>query len=100
MTRITVNTEQVTQIAIQIGQSNQNLYDLLQDSRTKINNLSTVWSGQASQTTIENYNTFANKFFQTYYDVLNQYVDFLNKNVANNYFAVEQHNISLAAAFK
>ncbi len=100
MTQITLDTEQVLAIASQIESDNQQLKQLLEESKASIDALSSVWTGQAADETRSSYEAFAGKFFQTYYDVLDQYVKFLRTNVSEQYSQVEQTNTSLADAFK
>jgi len=100
MTQITLDSDQVLAIASQIESDNQQLQQLLNDSKASVDSLSSYWTGKASDETRSSYETFANKFFQTYYDVLNQYVKFLRNNVATQYEQTEQVNTQLADAFK
>jgi len=62
--------------------------------------LSSMWTGRASDETRASYDSFANKFFQQYQDVLQQYVTFLRRNVAEQYQETENVNVSIADAFK
>ena len=99
-TQITIDSEQVLSIALQIENENKNLQQLLEDSKTTVDNLSSYWTGKAAEDTRASYDSFAGKFFQTYYDVLNQYVKFLRTNVAAQYEQTEQVNTQLADAFQ
>jgi WXG100 family type VII secretion target len=99
-TQITIDSEQVLGIASQIENDNQQLQQLLNDSKAAVDNLSSYWNGKAADETRSSYDSFAGKFFQTYYDVLNQYVKFLRNNVAAQYEQTEQVNTQLADAFK
>ena len=96
MAQITLDTEQVLAIASQIESDNIQLKELLEN----IDSLSSTWTGQAADETRTSYEQFANKFFQQYYDVLDQYVRFLRNNVADQYTQTETINTSLADAFK
>ena len=100
MTQITLDSEQVLGIATQIESDNQTLQELLNDSKAAVDSLSSYWTGRAADETRAAYDTFASKFFQTYYDVLDQYVKFLRTNVASQYEQTEQINTQLADAFK
>ena len=100
MTQITLDSEQVLAIASQIENDNQQLQQLLNDSKSTIDSLSSYWTGVAADETRTSYESFANKFFQTYYDILEQYVKFLRNNVAAQYEQTEQVNTRLADAFK
>lgn len=99
-TRITLDSEQILAIASQIEADNQQLQQLLNDSKATLDNLSATWTGQAAETTISAYETFAGKYFQTYYDVLEQYVKFLRTNVAEQYVETENLNVQLGDQFK
>lgn len=99
-TQIILDSEQVLSIASQIESDNQQLQQLLNDSKATVDGLSSYWTGGASDETRSSYESFAGKFFQTYYDVLNQYVKFLRTNVAAGYGETEQVNTQLADAFK
>jgi len=100
MSQITIDSEQVLAIATQIENDNKQLQELLNSSKSTVDSLSSYWSGKASDETRASYDEFAGKFFQTYYDVLDQYVKFLRSNVAAQYEEVEQVNTQLADAFK
>ena len=93
---IRINTDQVTQIA----QTIEKLTDELNNSRNVVQQLSTIWQGEAAQTTIDSYNAFAEKYFQNYADVIKQYVTFLRNNVAQGYFETETGNTGLGETLK
>lgn len=99
-TRITIDSEQVLGIATQIESDNQQLQQLLEDSKATLNNLASTWTGGAAEQTRSSYETFAGKYFQAYFDVLEQYVKFLRTNVAEQYTEVENLNTQLGDAFK
>ena len=98
--QIKVNTEQVSQIASTIEGLNNKLNENLKECQTTISNLSNSWEGEAYQETRASFDEFASKFFQNYYDTIDQYVKFLRNNVAQGYFETETANKSLADAFK
>ena len=98
-TQITLDTEQVLAIASNIESDNQKLQRLLNDSKTTIDNLSATYTGQAAEATRDSYTQFSGKFFQQYFDILDQYVKFLRTNVSQQYNETEQTNIKLADAF-
>lgn len=100
MTQMTLDTEQVLSIASQIENDNQQLLELLQESKATVDALSSYWQGKASDETRASYEGFAGKFFQQYHDILDQYVKFLRNNVAAQYEEIEQVNTQLADAFK
>ncbi|MDQ1144112.1 MAG: WXG100 family type VII secretion target [Bacillus sp. (in: firmicutes)] len=97
---IKVNTAQVADIASTIERLNKQLAEELKTSQNTIKNLSNTWDGEAAQATISSYEEFAAKFFQNYYEILDNYVKFLRLNVDQGYFETESVNTNLADAFK
>ena len=97
---IKVNTDLVVQTAGNIENLNKKLKEQLTECQTTIKNLSNVWEGEAATATISSFDEFAAKYFQNYYDIIDQYVKFLRSEVAEGYNVVETTNTSLADAFK
>ena len=97
---IRVSTDQVAQIANDLENLNKKLREELETSKQTIDNLSNIWQGEAAQETISSYDAFSAKFFQKYEDVIQQYVQFLRKNVDLGYNETENANVKLAEAFK
>ena len=95
-----INTDQVARIATEVENLNVQLKEELEKSQLLIENLSNVWSGEAYNATREAYKEFATKYFQTYYDIIDQYVKFLRLNVEQGYFETETNVINLAQYFK
>lgn len=100
MIQITLDTEQVLAIASQLEADNNQLKELLTNTKATIDSLASTWTGQAAEETRTSYEGFANKFFQQYYDVIDQYVKFLRSNVSAQYNEVETLNTKLGDAFK
>jgi WXG100 family type VII secretion target len=100
MTQITLSTQDVLAIASQLENDNKQLHELLNNSKSTLDSLSSYWSGTASEATRAEYNSFAGKYFQVYYDILDQYVKFLRTNVVEHYEHTEQVDTQLADAFK
>lgn len=96
---IRVNTDQVAQIANTIEDLNNQLDEVLRESQQTVRELSSTWDGEASQETIAAFDTFANKYFDEFFDVIQQYVQFLRVNVESGYFETETANTQLADAF-
>jgi len=100
MTGITIDVNEVLSIASTIENDNLRLRELLDNSKARIDSLTSYWQGQAATATQEAYGSFANSFFQQYQDILQQYVVFLRRNVAEQYTETESVNTQLADAFK
>lgn len=100
MASMTIDTEQVRGIAQSIENDNAQLQSLLNDSKATIDNLASVWTTTDGKATIDSYNSFAGKYFQVYFDVLDQYVKFLRANVAESYDQVVTINTQISDMFK
>ncbi len=98
--RISVSTSQVSEYANEMEKLNKELTEELRNSKQTIDNLKNTWSGEGADETVNAYGAFANKYFENYQDIINQYVKFLRENVKNGYFDTETANINLADAFK
>ncbi len=97
---IKISTAQVEGIASSIETQNNKLNDTLQTSRSTMQSLGSIWTGEASSAALNAYNSFAETYFQSYYDIVKSYVTFLRQNVVSDYSSTETSNISLAEAFK
>ena len=97
---IKIDTAQVAEIANTLAGLNNDLQTNLKEAQAAITNLENVWQGEAATATIDAINTFAADYFQNYYDLINQYVEFLKKNVAEGYEETEITNTTLADSFK
>lgn len=95
-----LDTEQVAQIAAKIEALNNQLEDQLKQSQTSIRSLGNTWEGDASQATINAFNVFAGKYFQSYKEIIGNYVKFLRLKVEQGGVSVEEENIKLSEAFK
>lgn len=97
---VRVNTDQVAQIASSLERLNKRLTEELTNGKGVIDSLSNIWEGEAAQATISSFADFAAKYFQSYEDIITQYVQFLRTNIEQGYFDTETQNIGLADAFK
>ena len=95
-----LNSDQVIQIASNLDALNIKLKEELNASKAAIDGLSSVWTGEAANATRDAYSEFATKYFESYYEVINQYVTFLKTSVATGGENVEATNISLGQSFK
>lgn len=99
---IRIDIDQVSQIAADLENQNLKLTDELERSRQTVNRLTAenIWEGQAAEATCAAFNNFADKYFEKYHDVIDQYVRFLRNNIAQGYFETEAENSSYSDAFK
>ncbi len=97
---IRINTDKVLDIANVMSGLNEDLQNTLTETQKTVNDLYEIWKGEASEATREAINQFANDYFQNYKDLIDSYIEFLRKNVAEGYEETENLNTSLAEAFK
>lgn len=98
--QIRVNTAQIEQTASNIENLNKRMTEELTKSKAVIDNLSNTWEGEAAQETIASFDKFAARYFQSYEDIISQYVKFLRENVEQGYIETEIANTALADYFK
>ena len=97
--QITLDSAQVLAIASSIEGDNNKLHELLEQSNQTIAGTTNIWTGKAADATRSAYKTHADKFFQTYFEVLEQYVKFLRTNVSAQYEETENANANLSEMF-
>lgn len=97
---IKIDTAQVVQIADKMASLNDELQQTLESAKKTITNLNLVWEGEAANSTIDAINEFSAKYFQSYYNLIDNYVAFLRKTVSEGYEQAETANTSLSEAFK
>lgn len=96
----TISPSEVLNIAANLDGLNKQLDETLKQTQARVQSLMNNWAGQAATATSDAYNSFANKYFQNYHDLLDNYVKFLRKNVSEGYEQVETHNAKLSDLLK
>lgn len=98
--QIRIDTDQVNAVAQTIENLNGQLKEELNNAKSTIKGLSTSWEGEAANAVISSFDEFSDKYFQSYYDVIDNYVKFLRNTVVQGYETTESTNTSLADQFK
>ena len=83
--KITIDPNEVLSIAGNIANLNDQLEETLKATQKRVQSLAGGWSGQAANATIESFNQFANKDYDSYHELLDQYVKFLQTRVSQLY---------------
>ncbi len=96
---IRITTEEVALSATSIENLNKKLNDKLLEAQNAIKALGTSWQGEAYDETMAAFNAFAGKYFETYKELIDNYVKFLREKVEQGYFKTEMKNIDLANQF-
>ena len=94
--RTTIDSGEVLATASRINQLNDELNDLLLDTQKRIHLLGNSFTGEAADATIAAFDGFAAKYFASYYEMLQRYVQFLRTSVAEGYSQTQKKNVGLA----
>lgn len=95
---INISLAEVTNTASSIRNINQQLTARLEEIRQEMNNLSSTWQSEGSETIRTKFNGLAPKF-ENYREIVESYAEFLDRTVAG-YDAAETSINSNASAFK
>ena len=98
MADVKITFEEVKTKANEIHTCNVNLDQALKDIKTNITSLDAQWTSDASDTIRGKINGMQSKF-QTYYDIIESYVEFLN-TTASTYQSTEAVINSNASKFE
>lgn len=96
---IRISTEEVSLSATSIENLNRKLNEKLLEAQNEIKALGATWQGEAYDATMASFNTFANKYFEEYKKLVDDYVLFLREKVEQGYFQTEVKNENLANQF-
>ena len=94
--RMTIDSGEVLATASRINQLNDELNDLLLDTQKRIHLLGNSFTGEAADATIAAFDGFAAKYFASYYEMLQRYVQFLRTSGAEGYSQTQKKNVGLA----
>ena len=90
-------TRSLVHVAYRIGPSSSLMrHDLLLDTQKRIHLLGNSFTGEAADATIAAFDGFAAKYFASYYEMLQRYVQFLRTSVAEGYSQTQKKNVGLA----
>ncbi|WP_338379167.1 pore-forming ESAT-6 family protein [Enterococcus faecium] len=95
---IKISLNEVSATASQIRNLNQNLAARLDDMKREMNNLSSTWNSDASNTIRGNFNALQPKF-ENFREIVESYAKFLDQTV-DSYNATETAINNNARAFK
>lgn len=97
---IKINTGTVSATATQIANVNKKIKNDFSSVETAINNLNRSWDGNASDTAMSKFKSIKNTYYDNRYNVVNDMVNFMKKQVGEGYDNVEKAIVSAASAFK
>lgn len=82
MDNLKVNLQEVSDLASKIRVINNNIYDCLNNAKTKMNDLSNTWQSDGSEAIRLKFNTLANHF-ETQKEIIENYSKFLDNTVTS-----------------
>lgn len=91
-----IDTQLIRNTASTISEQNRQLLETLNASKSTVDSLRGVWTGKAADATISAYTEFADKYFQSYHEMLDEYVKFLNNVAGAGYESAETKAASKA----
>ena len=95
-----MDTAGVVAVANKIADINKAMFDSYEDVNSAFSVLAASWEGETARSCISKLREGSEEIRQARFNVLDNYVDFLEKSVAEGYETVEKNNISLAEKFK
>jgi len=100
MREIFVNTDRIAATASKINSINNQIKNRYQGVENAMKNLDNSWDGKASVHAMEKFHSIRSNYEDSRYNVLLNYVHYLEEQVSEGYKVTEGTNESLAAAFK
>lgn len=94
--KMTISPEEVLSIAGTLRTLNNQLEQTLTTTKQQVEGLGSSWTGAAADATIGAFNSFANKYFSNYKELIDAYIRFLEQNVAGSFAGVTQIGVKLA----
>lgn len=93
---MTISPKQVASIADTLEKLNTQLSEKLDETKQQMKSLSNSWTGSAAEATISRFNSFAEKYFASYKQLIDNYIKFLRVDVVEGYTQVQKSNEQLA----
>lgn len=97
---INVNIAVVKSTAYQIATVNKNIKNDFTAVQKAINSLNNNWDGTASDAAFRKFNNIKNTYYDNRFNIVNDMVNFMRKQVGEGYEDTEATVSSAASAFK
>jgi len=99
MKGINISIDEVRQIATSIESLNKKLDENLRDIQKSMKNMESSWKSKAASNIQGKFDSLANKYFDKYKNVIDEYVKFLRTQVSEGYENTENQISSNADKF-
>ena len=100
MATLRISTGEVRGIGKEIVELSQELYNILNDIRTKMRDTDSRWDSPAAREIRTNFESAANEFFNKHRGILEDYGKFLQITVSQSYEELDQQLKSNAEQFR
>ncbi len=100
MANLKINTDAAVTAANNIKLYNRQMRDSFTQVQNSVRQLDSAWDGEAASNAIKKFNELNSKFSDARYNVLDNYANYLLRQVGEGYTQTENVNKSLAAQFK
>ena len=80
-----INPEEIEATAQSIKTQNNKIRETLENTASAIRSLQSTWTGEAAEETQQAYKQFADRYFDRYEQILNDYVEFLQDTAAEEW---------------
>lgn len=100
MANLKINTDSAVTAATHIKTINGQIRDGFSSVQNAVTQLDNAWDGSAATNAIGKFNEIKNKYPNSRYNVVDNFVNFLLQQVGEGYVQTEDTNKSLADAFK
>lgn len=97
---IQIKTQQVKQASVDISTCNNNILNAMEPVASSVRALNSAWNSSAGDKAIETFCELEGMYKDNRYNVIQNYVDFLNQQIGLGYEETEMVNVKLADAFK
>lgn len=100
MSDLLINAQRVTTQAGKIKGYNDKIKEQFSSVETAVGKLDDKWNSPSASTAMDKFSTIKNTYNDARYQVIDDYVAFLNQQVGVGYTQTESLNKTLAAQFK
>ena len=100
MSKIRIDTDKVMASATRIKTLNNQIRDEFREVRDAMKKLDNAWDGSVATSAMSKFNDIKNTYCDARYDVVDNFVVFLQQRVGQGYAQTETANKSLADRFK
>ena len=100
MAGVKINSADVIAVSRRINNLNREIKNGMNDVASAMQTLDIYWEGSAATATMNKFNNINSSYNEARFNVVDNFVSFLNEQVGQGYSQTESVNKSLASQFK